>query len=763
MSYLINNFNGGEIGRQLRYRADLQKYPSSCFVLENFLPTPWGGVENRAGFLYLATITECSSDADPGIRLIPFEYSLEASYLIVATDKLFTIYSNGIEVATVATDYAAGTLGKLNFTQSNDVLFIAHPDYAPAMLCRIGKNEFVLEKITLKGGPFMDEDDSGTTLTLSRIDGGADSAYIVTADRDIFFENHVGTLIRFANDVQQNTINKTFDPDTFKDAEVWASESLSHRGSWSVTTYGSWIGTLIVERSFDNGGTWEVFRTYSVNADRNISDVGFEEDKALYRLNFSGWEDPPEDTIYECRASFQSENYETYGILEITEYLTAAKVRVDVLESCASETSAAWSFSAWNDHNGYPKLVTLTSFDRLAFACTAQEPNRLWLSKVGDYNNFYADTEADSSVVTSVKVGTGNGNVTGNAITFIANRKNGLIIGTRSEIGTLSARKNDSPFGPDNILYTPETNPGAADFPPVMVHDCLLFIRRGGESLLELSYNYSTDGFVAPDMTITHPGIFADGGGVREFVFMELPFPVFYFLRHDGELAVFTYNRAENVTAWSRQKTGGKILAIANLPSLDGYDFLYCAVRRGDTVYLEMLSRRDDSTDTSGVWLDNASEVFGKKGFSGITRFAGCTVCAKIDGEETELVFDANGDASFGCTAGHAVCGIKYTSTLTPTLMEIADRLNSSFGEKKRIPKITAKFHRTLGGICQVGSSRSIPVIFRKMSDMDNIMTLKDGTFEINMPDLWDHEKSITVTQDIPWPMTIQAIIMDNE
>lgn len=68
MSYLVNNFNGGEWGPRLRYRADLAKYRNSCAVLENFLPMPWGGVENRPGTLHIAVAATAGN-----IRLIAFQ------------------------------------------------------------------------------------------------------------------------------------------------------------------------------------------------------------------------------------------------------------------------------------------------------------------------------------------------------------------------------------------------------------------------------------------------------------------------------------------------------------------------------------------------------------------------------------------------------------------------------------------------------------------------------------------------------------------
>ena len=54
------------------------------------------------------------------------------------------------------------------------------------------------------------------------------------------------------------------------------------RGLFNVSLYGTWVATLILQRSFDGGANWLNVKTYNAN----IEDVGEEpEDNVQYRLN----------------------------------------------------------------------------------------------------------------------------------------------------------------------------------------------------------------------------------------------------------------------------------------------------------------------------------------------------------------------------------------------------------------------------------------------------------------------------------------------
>ena len=749
MSYLVNNFNGGEWGPRLRYRADLAKYRNSCAVLENFLPMPWGGVENRPGTLHIAVAATAGS-----VRLIAFQYNVETAYLIEAGEAYFRIYRDGVYIGRdVATPYLADELGALSFTQSNDVLFIAHANHPPAMLKRITETEFQYEVMKIRGGPYQDEDAREIELTSSAATGSV----TVTADTadEIFKAGMEGTRIRWAVPVSSNAINETFKRDGT------GKEKLRVRGSWKVTTGGSWVGTLHLERSED-GETFEEYRIYTVNADRNIEDSGYEENHVWYRFRFTDWQNPPSGVLYECRASLGIESFEAYGVLELTAITDARTATATVIEELPGLKSKTWSLSAWDRFHGYPALVQFYAGDRLVFARTRKEPTRLWLSATGDYLDFNADVLANSSLLYTVKTGNGQGGVTGNAIAFIANRKE-LVVGSWAEIGSLTPNDENQPLAPDNKKYRSETSPGSEDFPPIQVNDVLLFVRRGGENLLELAYNYMTDGYDAPDMTLMRPEILAAGGGIREMAYVQLPYPVVYCLRRDGVLASFTYNRAEEVTAWARQVTDGKIESVTVLQDRSGYDIIYLAVRRGDAVHIEQFARRDDSATGSGVFLDDA-KVFDfdepAEVLTGLEHLEGRSVTVVIDGTGFAGLKVEGGRVELPRAGSHITVGIPYTSTVETLPLDLAQGPDSTFDRRKRNPRTYLKYYRSLGGEIYNSGVNGSTLIFRIMSDVANgPIKLKTGSNELALPDRYGVEKTVTVIQHDPFPITVLALV----
>lgn len=92
----------------------------------------------------------------------------------------FTTYTSGgtvAEIYEIATPYtladlfdANGAL-RLKFAQSADVLYIAHPSYAPRKLTRTGHTSWTLTTIAFTDGPYLNTNATTTTLTLGATSG----------------------------------------------------------------------------------------------------------------------------------------------------------------------------------------------------------------------------------------------------------------------------------------------------------------------------------------------------------------------------------------------------------------------------------------------------------------------------------------------------------------------------------------------------------------------------------------------------------------
>lgn len=78
-----SSFSNGEIDPLLQGRIDLQQYYTSVATAKNVLFEPQGGFSRRPGLKFLLDIT--SDGANNSHYLIPFEFSSETSFMLVAS------------------------------------------------------------------------------------------------------------------------------------------------------------------------------------------------------------------------------------------------------------------------------------------------------------------------------------------------------------------------------------------------------------------------------------------------------------------------------------------------------------------------------------------------------------------------------------------------------------------------------------------------------------------------------------------------------
>lgn len=169
---LQTNFSSGELSPLMLGRVDTTKYQNGAAQLSNFIVKPQGGAWFRQGSMYVSEV----KDSTRKVRLQEFEFSDIQAYVIEFGDLYVRIYYNGGFVETspgsgipleVVTPYTEADLPYLSFTQSADVLYIAHGSYQPKKLERLGANSWSLVEIVNEDGPYLGGQQVDATLTLS--------------------------------------------------------------------------------------------------------------------------------------------------------------------------------------------------------------------------------------------------------------------------------------------------------------------------------------------------------------------------------------------------------------------------------------------------------------------------------------------------------------------------------------------------------------------------------------------------------------------
>lgn len=138
------NFSVGEIDPLVRARLDLQQYYNAVETGTNVLFLPQGGFRRRPGSKFAFQLPSAALPGS-GVRLVPFEFSVNDSYMLCFVDDRMYVFKDGALVEDIngVTDqhYLVTTIGfenlsELNWTQSADTLILVQQDMAPKRLLR---------------------------------------------------------------------------------------------------------------------------------------------------------------------------------------------------------------------------------------------------------------------------------------------------------------------------------------------------------------------------------------------------------------------------------------------------------------------------------------------------------------------------------------------------------------------------------------------------------------------------------------------------
>jgi hypothetical protein len=750
MRIVLNNFNGGEFGKQLLCRMDLERYSSSLEIEENFTALASGTADKRTGSRFIAA---CKYD-DKNTRLIPFEFNVEQAYAIEAGHEYFRFFANNAQIMDgavpyeVASPYAHETIFKLRYRGIGDVIFLSHPDYPPARLVRYDHDNWVWEVGPIEGGPFQDENKEDITVSASGVTGDI----VLTASADIFKDGMENGLFQILHPREDCSISHMFD------ADGASPDTMQLKGQWKVETTGSWNGTLVLERSFDNGANWQDLRSWTANQDRNIDDEGFEdEDNVLFRLKMTNWSNPQAQTL-ECKTTLSVNDFWVKAIVKITVVNSATSADATVIDDLAkTDATRDWSFGAWNEYNGYPSSLCFYQ-DRLCFAATAKQPQSVWMSVTGDYYNFKASTLADASMNYTIK--------STNAIQWMLPKRH-IVIGTRVNEGMLKPTNEDEPMTSGNRKFDDETNSGSADIEAIYVNDAVLFAQRGGEKIRELAFNFEADGYRAPDMSIYSPDIL--DSGCLEMCYQQLPESILWCVRNDGQIAGFTYERSQNVTAWFRYVTDGAYRSAAVIAD-ESTDELMVIVDReieGQTKkYIESFANRKFATQADCFFVDCGITYDGaaKTEIDGLDHLEGKKVSILADGAEVSKKIVNNGKITLPSPAAKVQVGLPLVSKLKPLPLEFSSPEGMTLGLKKKIKKVTLKLLESHGGGIGFKEDNISVIEYMKTSDqLDTAPELYTGEKSVNMNSGTKTSIAPMIVHDTPLPFSVQAMIIEME
>ena len=592
VSKAFANFTAGEVTPKLYGRTDISKYDNGAETVENFLVQPHGGLLRRPGTRFVAEV----KSSDDAVRLVPFEYNVEQAYVLEFGPLYFRIYKDGGQVTSggnaveVTTVYPAADLDGLKFAQAADTMYVVSPNHPIYKITRTSHTAWTITEVVTSRGPMLDENATTTTLTTDSRDGTVQ----LTASASTFVSTDVGRLVK----VFEGYVRIA----TFTSATVvsGAAQELEDGRSEILPSY---VADTISFHEGDPDSTGLEHNDRIEDSAAAFIDEGFENGQTII-------------------ISGSTSNNSTAGflIVDVTDSVLTLAPGADLTTETADtghtiqgklEATDKWSLGAFSDTTGYPRAVAFYE-QRLVFAGTDNQPQTLFFSQGGDFENFEGGTEADDGMVYTI----GSNQV--NVIRFLASTRN-LICGTSGGEFAVRAGGTDEAITPTNIQIKQQTAHGAADIQPVQAGNAILFVQRAKRKVLELQYNFDADGYVAPDVALISEHITENG--LDELAFQQEPDSILWSVRGDGQLACMTYKREEKVIGWTRQIVGGSfdggsavVENIATIPGDLDEDQIWMGVRRtinGATKrYIEYIRDFDFGTDVTDARFVDSSLTY---------------------------------------------------------------------------------------------------------------------------------------------------------
>ena len=600
VSAIQNNFNGGEISSLLYGRPDVDRYKTGLKTCLNFIPLVQGPVERRPGTVFIKEVKTSSLST----RIVRFEFSTTQAYILEFGNLYCRFYKdNGVILSSTSTisgatqanpcvvtdsshGYSDGNeifiTGVVGMTELNDKYYlVSNKTTNTYELHDIGGTDVNSTGFTAYGSAGT----SAQTVQLTTTYLTADLFQLKFAQSaDVLYVVHPSykpRKISRTSDTAWTITNITFSDGPFLNTNVETTTLGLSATTGSVTVTASAVTGI-------NGGSGFL-----------ATDIG-----RLIRFK-------------------DAANNWTFLTITARADTTHVTATIDGPDASATTATINWRLGVWSDTTGYPGSVTFHQ-NRLCFAGNTDFPQRVDMSRTGDFENF-APTEVDATVVDDNAVTNNLSADTVNAIRWVTDDEKGLLIGTVGGEWILRPSDTGAVTTPANVQSKRSSAYGSGNLEPVRAGRAILFVQRALRKLRELAYVFEDDGFRAPDLTIVSEHVTRTG--IVEVAYQTEPQSLVWMCLTNGTLVCLTYDRDQKVVGWSRHIVGGtsdagttqaKVESVAVIPNTAGTaDELYIVVKRwinGSAVrYIEYLKPHWEETNDqedaffvdSGLSLDS--------------------------------------------------------------------------------------------------------------------------------------------------------------
>jgi hypothetical protein len=718
-----NSFQYGEISDNTIMRTDSPIYAASAQSLENMIVLPEGAVKKRHGTKFIYKNTRTNKD----LHLAPFIFDDNEQYVIgIGEAYIFCwrLLTDGTVslVSTITADTQSNVLPfdkdylrEYNTAQYGDVMFICHPLFAPRMLTRTSLTAFELSVFSFDTSydnkdtyqPYSSFYATNVTLASSSPSIGTNRTITTSSPYWDTTGKHIGVTVRYGgNEIVITSVNSTTQAigTVVKElsSRLTVTNPLRTRNGNSTIevthlSHGLIVGSAVtISDAVAVGG----INASSINGSRTVVEVL---DINTYTVNASANANESEDGG---------------GFVKIT----------------SNGATTNWDEQAFSALRGYPSAVTFHE-NRLCFGGTLAEPDTIWMSSLGEFFDYNVGEGEDTDAINLVAA---TGDV--NEIRYMRSNRD-LQIFTLSDELYIPTYLNQA-ITPTNAQIRKQTPFGSEFVLPTSIDGATIFVERGGRAVREYIYSDAEDAYISTaistvathlikspvDIAVVHSGF----NTAESYAALVMA---------DGDMALFSSNRAEKRAAWTGLTSQGSYKAAA---AIGDRLFTYQQDVNNNYVLSEFL---DD------IGLDNYLYVAYGSGTVSVSSLYSSGTVDVIGYDGTNKVYLGEFTVTGGniTMTGHSsythfYVGKKYTSKIITNPVDTVAANGPVTGDVRGISTV----------ILNVKDSESIKVNNRSVNNITGFT----GNKEVRLLG-YSRSPQVTIEQEEPMPLQINGLISE--
>lgn len=740
------SFAGGEIAPLMFGRLDLTKFQTGLAKCLNFMVTPQGPVENRAGFEYVL------KTKDDAAVLIPFSYNAEQSFALEFGDEYVRFHTNG---TTLLEDAKAITSISQAAPAVVEIVGHGFDDGEWVYLGTVGG------MTSLTGRWAIVQDSTANTFAITdlfgnAIDTSAMSAYTSGGTASRVYEIETPYL---AADLLDLHYVQSADVLTIVHQDYQVGE-LRRLGAtnWTLTTV-SFVPTIATP-AVPTGGGSGASGTPSDNlyVTTAIADGTLEESLASPAVTVSrdltvvGQYNAITPAAVTGAVRYNIYKQSSGGVYGYAGQSTGAAFR-DYNITPDTLITPPLAFDPFAAEN--PRAVSYSG-QRRVFGGGGLKPQSIQMTRPGTESNMTYSIPTQDNDAIVMRIVAREAHIVRHLVPL------GDLLALTSG-GAWKITGAQGVLTPAGVGADPQSYVGASNVQPVTTSESVLYAPARGSHVRELSYKWESQRYFAADVAVLAPHLF-DYKSVLQLTYSSTPHQTLWAVRSDGVLLGMTHQPEHEVKAWHQHDTQGLFKSVCAVPEGDE-DGVYAAIERtvgGRAVrYIERLHSRQFAALEDAFFVDSGLTYRGAPTdtITGLRHLEGKSVVALADGgvEPAQVVTDGTITLTEAASVVHV--GLSYNADFqtVPVSLEATAALGQ--GLNKNINGWSMRVYRSSG--VKSGPTFGKLMEYPQRTQADAYGTppgMVTDVINMKLAPSWQEDGSICVRQAAPLPLTILSL-----